>query len=320
MLSNCGPLSAIMFGGFRTADDVFPYEFGDIFVFDASICFSFHPFTEVIRGDEQNFFWAGAAGGTPKVGTCEGSFVQVPPIRVKRAACTRICVPAWDPRQSACPEVPYNVVRPLLAVCLLPQWCCKWKLPDGRVGLHMYRQQYGFFDREGGSYACQGVERPFSVRLIFSIVHSVNRCKTRSLETDRARARSNPDRMASYSASLLEGGTPAGWLAPDVLLLGIVAGALPRILTIGRLHRLAKSTILLRLVLCVGWAFGVFQHEVSHHLAFHGQSGMLRRGWSVSTTTGGLGNRGGASGRHFEELRPLAPSLNTWFLRPPMLC
>ncbi|RVW67221.1 hypothetical protein CK203_063638 [Vitis vinifera] len=35
--------------------DVFPYELGDIFVFDASVCFSFHPFTEVIRGDEQEF-------------------------------------------------------------------------------------------------------------------------------------------------------------------------------------------------------------------------------------------------------------------------
>ena len=37
------------------ADDVLPYELGDIFVFDASVCFSFHPFTEVIRGDEQEF-------------------------------------------------------------------------------------------------------------------------------------------------------------------------------------------------------------------------------------------------------------------------
>ena len=42
-------------GDSEVADDVFPYEFGDIFVFDASIRFSFYPFTEVIRGDEQKF-------------------------------------------------------------------------------------------------------------------------------------------------------------------------------------------------------------------------------------------------------------------------
>ncbi|RVW34464.1 hypothetical protein CK203_081375 [Vitis vinifera] len=49
----------------KAVDDVFPYEFGDIFVFDACICFSFHPFTEVIRATSRNFFWAGAAGRGP---------------------------------------------------------------------------------------------------------------------------------------------------------------------------------------------------------------------------------------------------------------
>ena len=43
-------------GDSKAADDVLPYELGDIFVFDASVCFSFHPFTEIIRGDEQKFF------------------------------------------------------------------------------------------------------------------------------------------------------------------------------------------------------------------------------------------------------------------------
>ena len=83
--------------------------------------------------------------------------------------------------------------------------------------------------------------RPLSARSIFSIVHSVNCCKVfltlakyrimraslasysfwtclttsceslkiRSLETDRARARSNPDKIASYSASLLEAENPS---------------------------------------------------------------------------------------------------------------
>ena len=40
----------------KTTNDVFPHKFGDIFVLDASICFCFYPFTEVIYGDEQKFF------------------------------------------------------------------------------------------------------------------------------------------------------------------------------------------------------------------------------------------------------------------------
>ncbi|RVW86984.1 hypothetical protein CK203_043517 [Vitis vinifera] len=65
----------------KTADDVFPYELGDIFVFDASICFSFHPFTEA-----------------PKVGPVKDRLYKCPPIKVKRAACTGFCVPVWDLR------------------------------------------------------------------------------------------------------------------------------------------------------------------------------------------------------------------------------
>ncbi|RVW93273.1 hypothetical protein CK203_022439 [Vitis vinifera] len=141
-------------------------------------------------------------------------------------------------------------------------------------------------------------------------------------------------------------GTPAGWIAPDVLLLGIAGGALPRILMIGRLHRLTKSTILLRLVPCVGWAF---RSILARSQPLLGLSWTIWVGtrfqirsilWPIvaffrlslvcaeccegvgqlERPPGGLGNRGGASRRHFEELRPLVPYLNIRFLRPPMLC
>ena len=60
--------------------------------------------------------------------------------------------------QSACPEVLYNVVCPFLAVWLASlNGVASGGFRTGRVGLHMYRQKYGFFDGEGGSYACQGV-------------------------------------------------------------------------------------------------------------------------------------------------------------------
>ena len=36
----------------KPTNDVLPNEFGDIFVLDASICFYFYPFTEVISGNE----------------------------------------------------------------------------------------------------------------------------------------------------------------------------------------------------------------------------------------------------------------------------
>ncbi|RVW41938.1 hypothetical protein CK203_081586 [Vitis vinifera] len=50
-------------GDSEATDDVFPYELGDILVFDASICFSFHPFTEVIRGDREISFGRVRLGG-----------------------------------------------------------------------------------------------------------------------------------------------------------------------------------------------------------------------------------------------------------------
>ena len=36
----------------KVADDVLPHELADVFVLDASICFTFYPFTEVICGDD----------------------------------------------------------------------------------------------------------------------------------------------------------------------------------------------------------------------------------------------------------------------------
>ncbi|RVX15763.1 hypothetical protein CK203_005431 [Vitis vinifera] len=253
-------------------------------------------------------------------GTCEGPFVQVPPNQGETGG-LHLDFVCWLGilGQSACPEVPYNVIRPLLAVCLFfLNGAASGSFRDGRVGLHMYRQQYGFFDREGGNYACQGVGA-----LIFSLSDFFDRPLGELLR-----------------------GTPTGWLAPDVLLLGIAAGALPRILKIGRLHRLTKSTILLRLILCVGWAFESIPARSQPSLGLSwtiwvGTQFQIRSIlWPIEAffrlslvcaeccegvgqlarPPGGLGNRGRTSGRHFEELRSLAPSLNTWFLLPPMLC
>ena len=39
----------------KLANDVLPNEFGDIFVLDASICFCFYSFTEVVRSNKQKF-------------------------------------------------------------------------------------------------------------------------------------------------------------------------------------------------------------------------------------------------------------------------
>ena len=63
--------------------------------------------------------------------------------------------------QSACPEVFYNVVRPFLAVCLVYlDGAASGGFCYGRIDLHIYKQQYSFFDGEEGSYAGQGVGAP----------------------------------------------------------------------------------------------------------------------------------------------------------------
>ena len=126
--------------------------------------------------------------------------------------------------------------------------------------------------------------RPFSILLIFSIVHSVNRCKvsltfvryrvmraslasysfwtclTMSCEYYRPGAwrRIEPERgpiRIRWPHILLHcwrQGIPAGWLAPGVPLLGTVAEARLRTRMIVRLHRLAKSTTLFHLIPGVG--------------------------------------------------------------------
>ncbi|RVW68783.1 hypothetical protein CK203_060954 [Vitis vinifera] len=165
-------------GDSEVTDDVFPHELGDILVFDASVCFGFHPFTEVICGDEQEFSFGRvrlvrvllcpyptarrardlklvSASPTAYVGPVKDRLYKCPPIKVKRAACTRIL--------------------------------CAFLGSSGRVPVWRYP--------------------------IMSFVHLGRlfgfASMTRSLKTDRVRARSNPDRMALYSASLLEAGNPS---------------------------------------------------------------------------------------------------------------
>ncbi|KAL6333061.1 hypothetical protein AAG906_028244 [Vitis piasezkii] len=137
--------------------------------------------------------------------------------------------------------------------------------------------------------------------------------------------------MTSYSASLLEAGNPSRMACSRCSPVGDCS----RSPTPDPDDREAPST---RKV----------HHSsslVSHHLAFHGQpvgtrfhirstlwpiEAFFRLGPACAECCegagqlvrppGGLGSKDGASGRHFEELRPLAPSLNIWFLRPLMLC
>ncbi|RVW98098.1 hypothetical protein CK203_029017 [Vitis vinifera] len=150
---------------------------------------------------------------------------------------------------------------------------------------------------------------PFSVRLIFSIVHSVNRCKTRSLETDRARARSNPDKMASYSASLLEAGNPSRMTYSRCSPVGDCSRSPTPDLDDREAPSTRKSTILFHLIPSVAF----FRLSLACAECCEGVDRSAR-------PPGGLGNRGGAFGQRYEGLRLLAPFLSTGFLRLPMLC
>ena len=61
--------------------------------------------------------------------------------------------------QSSCLEIFYDGFRSILAVCLVClNGIANGGFRDGGVGLHMYRQLYGFFDGEGSAYACQGID------------------------------------------------------------------------------------------------------------------------------------------------------------------
>ncbi|RVW15436.1 hypothetical protein CK203_094702 [Vitis vinifera] len=226
-----------------------------------------------------------------KIGICEGSFVQVLPNQGETGGLHPDLVCLFGILgQSACPEVPYNVVRPFLVVCLACfDSIASGGFCDGMVGLHMYRQQYGFFDREGGSYACKG---------------------TRSLETDRVRVRSNTDMMVSYSASLLEAGNPSRMACPRCSPVGDCS----RSPTPDPDDREAPSTRKVHHSFSLGslrW-IGLREYSSTKSAITWPFMDSLGAG-QLTRPPGGLGSRGEAYGRHFKELRPLAPSLNTGF-------
>ena len=112
-----------------------------------------------------------------------------------------------------------------------------------------------------------------------------------------------------------------------------------------RLRQLAEFTILFYLIRYVGWVFGNILARSQPLLGLSWiiwvgirfQTRLIR--WPIVAfvrlnlvcaeccegagqlvqSLDELGNKGGASGQRFEGLRLLAPFLNTWFLRPPML-
>ncbi|RVX06308.1 hypothetical protein CK203_027553 [Vitis vinifera] len=180
--------------------------------------------------------------------------------------------------------------------------------------------------------------RLLSARLISRFVHSVNCCKVfltlakyhamraslasysswtcfttsceslwiRSLETDRARARSNPDRMASYSASLLEAGNPSRMACSKCSPVGDYSSSptpepdereAPSTRRVHHSFLTDSSSFSLLNLVCAECCEGVGQ---------------------LTLSPGGLGNRAGAFGQRSEGLRLLAPFLNIWFLRLPM--
>ncbi|RVX10858.1 hypothetical protein CK203_018342 [Vitis vinifera] len=227
--------------------------------------------------------------------------------------------------QSAYPEIFCDVVRPFLIVCLsCLNGAASGGFCDRRVGLHMYRQQYGFFDEEGGNDACQGVGTSIFSSFDF-FDYPLGESLTRSLETDRARARSNPDKMASYSASLLEAGNPSRMAAPGVPLLETVAEARLRTLmtAFGNIPTRSQPLLGPLWIVWVGiqsqtrsirWPIEAFFRLSLVCVECYERVGRSAR------PPGGLGNRGGASRQHFEGLRLLAPFFNIWFLRWPVLC
>ncbi|RVW56790.1 hypothetical protein CK203_082750 [Vitis vinifera] len=196
----------------KTADDVFPYELGDIFVFDASICFNFHPFTEA-----------------PKVGSREVSLVQVPPIMVKRAACT------WT--LCACLGSPSKVpVRRYSVMLFVHSWPSAW--------LASMVLQVEVSATEGLVCTCTG-------NRIASLMGGEAAMRPRRRRA-HFRARSNPDKMASYSASLLEAGNPSRMACSRCSPVGDCSRSPTPDPDDREAHQLAKSTILFHLIPGVG--------------------------------------------------------------------
>ncbi|RVX16867.1 hypothetical protein CK203_003319 [Vitis vinifera] len=240
-----------------------------------------------------------------------GIVLPCPPIRVKRAACTRIlcaCLGSSGKVLSGDILQYHASILDHRLVCL--NGVASGIFCDRGIGLYMIGNRMASL--MGGKQLYRPkASAPLSARLIFSIVHSVNCCKLRvavdrSLETDSARARSNPDRMASYSASLLDAENPSRMACSRCSPVGDCNKSPtpePDEREAPSTRRVHHSCSLIR-----GAAFAQLNLVCR----------MLRRGWSVSTITGWLENRGGAFEQHFEELRLLAPFLNTWFLHLPM--
>ncbi|RVW91247.1 hypothetical protein CK203_031747 [Vitis vinifera] len=183
---------------------------------------------------------------------------------------------------------------------------------DRGISLYMDSNRMASLMGREAAIPAKASARPLSARLIFSIVHSVNCCKLRvavdrSLETDKARARSNPDRMASYSASLLDAENPSRMACSRCSPVGDCSKSPtpePDEREAPSTRRVHHSCLLDSCIRPVNLVCAECYEGV---------------GRSVQSL-GGLENRGGAFGQHFEELRLLAPFLNIWFLRLPMPC
>ncbi|RVX08479.1 hypothetical protein CK203_014135 [Vitis vinifera] len=193
-----------------------------------------------------------------------------PPIRVKRAACTRI-----------------------LCACLGSSegLACTW------IG-----------NRMASLVGREAAIRPRRQRAVI-----------RSLETDSARARSNPDRMASYSASLLDAENPSRMACSRCSPVGDCNKSPtpePDEREAPSTRRVHHSVHLIRVA---GRVFVNIRARTFAQLNLACVECYEGAGRSVQSL-GELENRGGAFEQHFEELRLLAPFLNTWFLHLPKLC
>ncbi|RVW41992.1 hypothetical protein CK203_092859 [Vitis vinifera] len=201
----------------------------------------------------------------------------------------------------------------------------------------------------GDSYPAKASACLLSARLIFSIVHSVNCCKVlltlaKYPPCSKGEVQSGQD--ASYSASLLDAENPSWMACSRCSPVGDCSKSPLQSLMSVRLRQLVVSTTPVHLIRGAGWVFvnirarsrpllGLFWiiwvgirfqiRSIRWPIVAFAQLNLVCAecyegvGRSVQSL-GGLENRGGAFGQHFEELRLLAPFLNTWFLHLPMPC
>ncbi|RVW56003.1 hypothetical protein CK203_106361 [Vitis vinifera] len=89
-----------------------------------------------------------------------------------------------DLRVKSCPEIFCNIMRPFLIIRLVASMVLQveFSATEGLACTWIGNRMAS--DGRRSSYTGQSVSAPLSARLIFSIVHSVNCCKIRSLETD----------------------------------------------------------------------------------------------------------------------------------------